>query len=103
MSEAKHTPGPWKVEYGHRSNYPHQIVSTTIKDRMGRSQIITTWGAIAIKSSDEGQANARLIASAPDLMDAIEQALDDMRGDGLFVCQATKDQLRAAIAKATGA
>jgi hypothetical protein len=45
--------------------------------------------------------NARLIVAAPDLLDALEQALDDMGGEGHCVCETVKQQMRAAVAKAT--
>ena len=50
----------------------------------------------------EYRANARLIAAAPDLLAALDQLLDDMGEDGLSVCQAAKDQARAALSRAKG-
>jgi hypothetical protein len=49
----------------------------------------------------EAIANMHLIAAAPELFEALDQLLDDMR-DGLHVCQAAKDQAKAALAKARG-
>lgn len=39
---------------------------------------------------------------APELYEALDQLLDDMGEDGLSVCQAAKDQAKAALAKARG-
>ena len=45
----------------------------------------------------EREANARLIAAAPDLLEALEWAVDNPHDDAYWISQA-----RAAIAKATG-
>ena len=94
MSE-KHTPGPW------------QISSTD------SSEIETAQGEILLvcRLSEDGDGNenpadARLIASAPDLLAALEAAeklltdfTQDSNAEGdSFV--STRNQLRAAIAKA---
>lgn len=90
-SETKWTPGPWSF----------QEIDPSDKD----------WGACEIWAdpSDEPVStmvlsvdNARLIASAPELYEALDQLLDDMGEDGLSVCRAAKDQARAALAKARG-
>ena len=44
--------------------------------------------------------NAVLMAAAPELYEALDQLLDDMGEHGLSVCQAAKDQAKAALAKA---
>ena len=44
-----------------------------------------------------GEANARLIAAAPELLEALEWAVDNPHDDAYWISQA-----RAAIAKATG-
>ena len=77
MSNSKHTPGPWL--------------------RLGRS-IGVGAGEIATVWELEGKAiaNARLIAAAPDLLDALVMMLD------AYEIPAVRDRARAAIAKATG-
>jgi hypothetical protein len=47
-------------------------------------------------------AAARLITTAPALLAALDQLLDDMGEDGLCVCQEAKDQAKAALAMARG-
>lgn len=44
----------------------------------------------------------RVRSAAPAMLEALEQLLDDMGEDGLSVCQAAKDQAKAALAKARG-
>ena len=94
--ETSHTPGPWSAEecrsgfavYAYKSG--DAVVRT--EDDEGR------YGPIA------NEANARLIASAPELLDVLKQLIGymdagnwaDMRIDGI------KTAARAAIAKAEG-
>jgi hypothetical protein len=95
---SKHTPGPWKTV---ARNYP--IADTGDYDGCWevltgdpKKPIVQIWG-----DSDEDEANARLIAAAPDLLEALRRLLDsgDVRD------AAEKGALaaaRAAIAKAEG-
>lgn len=101
---SKHTKGPWSVTYTHGKGYPGQIEADN-------GTLITTWGGICRKSTAEGQANAELMAAAPDLLEALIEerrirllgqqpdvhweSLRDARRD----CYAKTD---AAIAKAKG-
>jgi hypothetical protein len=94
---SKHTPGPWTAEEAGRSGcwistpvHPFTIVDS-IDDECRH-------GAITGPNAD---ANARLIAAAPDLLAALKLAVQQndhdmqMTGDELRIC-------RAAIAKAEG-
>jgi hypothetical protein len=81
----KHTPGPWKC----------------VPD----AWIVADNGAVILTSQGMEEADARLIAAAPDLLAAL-QAMFDRIGDGGYFPSCGKtisDQARAAIAKATGA
>jgi hypothetical protein len=85
--ETKHTPGPWSVAIGDGCF----VVETN--DAFIRFVIHG--------SNQEGdEANARLIAAAPDLLDALCMVLDDP--DALDGRPLTYECVRAAIAKATG-
>jgi hypothetical protein len=67
MSKHDFTSGPWSIRFGHdKDNYPYQIFSET-------GDNITTWGSIFRKAKAEGQNNAYLIASAPDMYEAMEE------------------------------
>lgn len=97
--ETKHTPGPW--EFSHREG----------QDKMYRTEVFSEeYGGIAtcdwtVKQCGNGvistyrEANARLIAAAPELLDALIE-LDDCGGE--IPSWSTRDKVRAAIAKATG-
>jgi len=70
MSNAKHTPGPWNLG---NSDIPVSAVSVN-----GGNRKHTTLARIASPefvgmSLQEGLANARLIAAAPDMADLIEE------------------------------
>lgn len=56
--EAKHTPGPWRIQWGHESGYPLGISTW---DR----NIVNAFGRPA---QAESVANAKLIAAAPELL-----------------------------------
>ena len=98
--EQKHTPGPWIYgpEVGPdctRIDAENGLVIAAV-----RSREITSWeqSRPIYSWSEEGAANARLIAAAPDLLEACRVAFDQTCSSGR-----PKDweQLRAAIAKAT--
>jgi hypothetical protein len=98
-----HTPGPWRT-------------CLLSYQQGGRGQVVaevpTCFGTIAVRADPvypcpskdkldaEGQANARLIAAAPDMLAACESALE--RIDGMNEAMHIVDELRSAIAKAKG-
>ena len=51
---------------------------------------------------DQLKSNARLIAAAPDLLEALEEIVSAADGDGWSQIDADLRKARAAIAKATG-
>lgn len=107
----QHTPGPWEIESIDEVGYSihgQPIYRTGIKaaiaTRIGKVTHVfegiapnAGWQPIPKKMN---LANARLIAAAPDLLEALEMALG-------FVCLEGNDkeinQAKSAIAKATGA
>lgn len=101
MSTAQHTPGPWK--YGRQSVSPDWVIVT---DAAGSivANVNTETGpdaasrpAMRVMPAD---ANARLIASAPELLAALEYVLNCAEADGWS--EFMLGQARAAIAKAKG-
>jgi len=82
----KHTEGPWFV---FSEQYP----------RVGPTHNCTVAGVFACPSGDQ-QANAKLIAAAPEMLEALKsamQCLEDFVGDG-----PTYRLVKAAIIKAEG-
>ena len=91
MSETPWTPGPWDV-------YPLDL-------RGGRYWSVKPGihEAIDIHEDDNGEANARLIAAAPELLQACKAALISMIDDSYYQeFKPVIDTLEAAIAKAEG-
>lgn len=103
---AKHTPGPWEVYLDNRvvANRHHAGMHGALQDHIAD-----------LRSSNAPEANARLIAAAPELFERVKQRLagcqcmhgieqGDMDGDTFFDQNACPDCIndRAAIAKAEG-
>ena len=114
MSNAKHTPGPWAVQYGLHAD-PEQY---TPGIDGGNGETIILFGikpsgdecGIRGSTVDEQEANARLIAAAPELLEALIEArgwVSEYAGQlhGYTICdEAHRSHRRicSAIAKATG-
>ena len=76
---AAHTPGPWIVEF--RGYQCHPIYVRTEYRGCGGAKIHGSAGAIAKMPASkfhDQEANARLIASAPDLLAACRQMAEEM-------------------------
>jgi hypothetical protein len=98
----KHTPGPWAVLRRVDAIVDNLIVRSDGVPRIGeegfRDRVAeATW----LDSDEETEANARLIAAAPDLLAAAEAALEILDEDGIGNGP-TGAMLAAAIAKARG-
>lgn len=98
-AKAAHTPGPWRVgDAGFTVFGPKREAPSPVR-------IATMPGIGTPIPTDAVRANARLIAAAPDLLAACEDAaeslarLPDVDGAWRATCLA---QLRAAIARARG-
>lgn len=92
MSEAKHTPGPWQ--------WTQHFDPTISIYKDGFGQIARLYDS----SAGTGKANARLIAAAPDLLDALKALTHSLDVEDL-VHDDQRSSFAAAIAaidKATG-
>lgn len=96
---SKHTPGPWYVEFGEAYNVraDHGGIVAQIHNLKGRHGI---GGRI---DANEASSNARLIAAAPDLLEALQRSLNWLASYPGGNAEGCYDQARAAIDKATGA
>jgi len=94
MTNAKHTPGPWSVRK------PGGTVVITLDARHGGYCEVARTVSGSLNSQRE--ANARLIASAPDLLEALILALPYVEDASDSASPADQEIIRAAIAKATG-
>ena len=108
-----HTPGPWKVETERLEESDETVVWSLVNDLNG---IFICGGPAETSGSDasaQADANARLIAAAPDLLSALKECEMIMRGARTMLAKFIPDvrlevhdavaaQAVAAIAKATG-
>lgn len=105
MSAHKHTPGPWKWQ-----SHPDEggfcvYMAEAIHKRSGyevqhRIEMDFTLYPEDGAQWEEARANTRLIAAAPELLEALENILSNcLDSDGL---SRAYENARAAIAKATG-
>ncbi len=89
MSEFKGTKGPWSVS-----------ANTSVDSELG-GFICEAYGDST--SFEQDQANAKLIAAAPELLDALQQSMKIWENHRLDVSEASiLIDCRAAIAKALG-
>lgn len=100
MTEAKHTQGPWYYRKG--DEWSHSVV-TRHGELPDGSPNYWTVASINKQREPEHEANASLIAAAPDMLTALRRAVIALAGTQ------DRDMLReeyeivsAAIAKATG-
>lgn len=96
VSETAHTPGPWV----------DNVDGVVVVDKPGRwREIIADVHANPLEANNR-RANTRLIAAAPDLLEAlvmVRDADDDCRRDGLpTIPYAARKKIDAAIQKARG-
>ena len=91
-----HTPGPWLVQAG--DEWADGIVTLEGHNENGTPMYWTV--ASYNRRRDEADANARLIASAPDMLQALQAVQAFVHGKADAV--EPFGLVRAAIAKATG-
>lgn len=96
-----HTPAPWSAEPSIPSD---GFECFWIKGQKLVGALPPVYRTVSIGSvngphSGEQEANAHLIAAAPDLLEALEAALNMVDGDGL---PPDWDMLRAVVRKARG-
>jgi len=94
---AKHTPGPWQHSAKLSASENHRGFTVWNSDG---------WGLADVQPADEdgreGEANARLIAAAPELLEALQAVVSQLEGHDLHNGDVFAiNNAYAAIAKAT--
>ena len=99
----KHTPGPWQVDETYTSMY----MVTTTKARCPVAEVMCASDMYScIDPTQEEEANAKLIAAAPDLLEALRELVSDCEMASGLISDSSYyehdlDAARRAIAKAT--
>lgn len=109
MGERTHTPGPWAAK-NERGKWLASEPYSVDTDERGVDWSGVCAGTVCVAIvPDDGRvgteardANALLIAAAPDLLDACKRASEILRGRGFPGWGIAKDILNEAIAKAEG-
>jgi hypothetical protein len=82
MNTHTHTPGPWQIQFWNDSARPSRRdtpVITTGKDAIG--ELFNLWDEDGEDREAERLANARLIASAPEMLEALQSLTHPMASD----------------------
>jgi hypothetical protein len=93
-TKAKHTPGPWQIEFGGMEGDDYAVIGSKFADR----------AICNLEPRDYVPANARLIAAAPELLEALQELLRsyrDLLPERYLQDKGVATKARAAIAKAT--
>lgn len=96
----QHTPGPWKV-----SQSASLSAGRPVKTRDGQAVALCPAAGLGLpfdQACDQADANARLIAAAPDLLEACKRALDIINKETCGFYGDDRKIIESAIAKATG-
>ena len=101
----KHTPGPWVVGEPHPTN-----ACAYVRDDKGHEVATLYFCSVGGPIGDDGiwpehpnrDANARLIAAAPDMLEALRSLVRDNAGVTHEYLHIIREKARAAIAKAEG-
>lgn len=101
--EFKGTPGPWEIKPEEVDRPYIRIRGTRLGGRFKVANVLSPdYDGVHHREADETRANARLIAAAPELLEALTSTLDEI---GFWLSQQKpelKDKLVSAVAKALG-
>lgn len=89
---SKHTPGPWHTQHVH----PYTHIKSD------KNPMIAVVRSVLTDSRQEFEANAHLIAAAPEMLEALEMMLGILTVAGIAADTEAVQHLRSVIAKAKG-
>jgi hypothetical protein len=100
----QHTPGPWNYIQRGTQVWGRSVGGCQLQESDHLIADIRGWGHIQYlpNGADVQDANGRLIAAAPDLLEALKEMLDNHEDACTGYGEGAADKARAAIAKATG-
>lgn len=80
MTQFKGTPGPWKCLREEVNKHYIRISSTKLGERFAVANVlIPLYDDIREREAKETRANAKLIAAAPELLEALQQCIPHLR------------------------
>ena len=95
-AKATHTPGPWSiVNWGEATDHPYIVPAKENPETQRESKICDVY-------NPESEANARLIAAAPELLELCKEAVEVYYDAGLDNTDHVVKRMKSAIAKAEG-
>jgi hypothetical protein len=94
---SKHTPGPWHLDFDEAIESTYVSISAA----KHKSLAEVVWRFATEEQSPNLEANAHLIAAAPELLEALERLVANLN-EGDFISNTRIDEARAALAKAKG-
>lgn len=100
MSKPKRTPGPWQAEFNGRDSFIISKSGFLIATAHSPSKMTSGTNLTSEAKERKREANARLLAAAPELLDALKIAQPYMPKGEKF--KKFRFIVRAAIAKAEG-
>ncbi len=111
MAKSKHTPGPWRIT--RTETIPVSAKSLNVINPKREAKFYEIKGAqvavvanikeVNLRSDEQTEANARLIAAAPELLDTLESLWVEVQNHyGLIVHPELEATVVAAITKARG-
>lgn len=100
-TKIKHTPGPWKFD----KNEGCKFIKGGKRGGMQQAQYTVIAHTVGLANEEKDEANAKLIAAAPDLLDKLQKAYDFINtGASLFTLtqrHELEDSIKETIKKAT--
>lgn len=103
MNEFKGTPGPWEIKPEEVDRPYIRIRGTRLGGRFKVANVLSPdYDGVHHREADETRANARLIAAAPELLEALTTTLDEI---GHWLSQqkpGLKEKIDSVVAKALG-
>jgi hypothetical protein len=93
-STGKHTPGPWRYDKSHNAHPgAHRVLGPD-------GEVLADYGWF--QRFDEAEANARLIAAAPRLLELVKECVDGLNCQPGYVRSLTLQRMQQAIAATEG-
>ena len=99
-TKVTHTPGPWSYETDD-SALNAVVYGKGRKQGQRKQHVAEVWSGDD-RSTEVAEANARLIAAAPEMLEAIRKALNEITWSSVEGSNSVVDALSNAIAKAEG-